>query len=127
MSTARLTGGGARSRVWSQMFADALELPIEVPAASEIAALGAGVKPVAIGKPEPTMFELAMARMGASPGTTATLGDRIDTDMEGGVRAGCSTILVLSGSTTREEAEAYGPDWIFEDIADLLHCWQQQV
>jgi L-xylulokinase len=40
MSVARLTGGGARSEVWSQMFSDALELPVEVPAASEIAALG---------------------------------------------------------------------------------------
>jgi L-xylulokinase len=40
MNIARLTGGGARSAVWSQMFADALELPVEVPAASEIAALG---------------------------------------------------------------------------------------
>jgi L-xylulokinase len=40
---ARLTGGGARSRVWSQMFADVLELPIDVPAASEIAALGAAI------------------------------------------------------------------------------------
>ena len=43
MSSGRLTGGGARSAVWSQMFADALELPIEVPAASEIAALGAAI------------------------------------------------------------------------------------
>lgn len=39
----RLTGGGARSAVWSQMFADALMLPLEVPAASEIAALGAAI------------------------------------------------------------------------------------
>ncbi len=43
ISAARLTGGGARSTVWTQMFADALELPIEVPAASEIAALGAAI------------------------------------------------------------------------------------
>jgi len=42
-SLARLTGGGARSRVWAQMFADALELPIEVPAAEEVAALGAAM------------------------------------------------------------------------------------
>lgn len=89
--------------------------------------VGAGVKPVAIGKPEPTMFELAMAKMGATPATTATLGDRIDTDMEGGARAGCATILVLSGSTARQEAEAYGPDLIFADIAELLYCWEQQI
>lgn len=43
ISAARLTGGGARSTVWTQMFADALELPIEVPATSEIAALGAAI------------------------------------------------------------------------------------
>ena len=43
MNQARLTGGGARSQVWSQMFADMLELPIETPAATEIAALGAAI------------------------------------------------------------------------------------
>jgi 4-nitrophenyl phosphatase len=89
--------------------------------------VGAGVKPTVVGKPEPIMFELAMTKMGATPAATATLGDRIDTDMVGGVRAGCSTILVLSGSTSREEAEAYGPDFMFEDIADLLHHWEQQI
>jgi 4-nitrophenyl phosphatase len=87
-------------------------------------ATGAETLPIAIGKPEPTMFELAMAQMGASPETTATLGDRIDTDMIGGARAGLRTIMVLSGSTTRPEAEAYGPDLIFEDIADLMQAWQ---
>lgn len=87
-------------------------------------ATGAEVQPIAIGKPEPTMFQQAMAEMGAAPATTATLGDRIDTDMEGGRRAGVATILVLSGSTSRPEAEAYGTDHIFEDIADLLSTWQ---
>jgi 4-nitrophenyl phosphatase len=90
--------------------------------------VGAGVKPTAIGKPEPTMFEMAMAQMGATPETTATLGDRIDTDMEGGKRAGLRTILVLSGSTERAEAEAYqaaeGLDFIFADIAELLTAWE---
>jgi 4-nitrophenyl phosphatase len=90
-------------------------------------AIGAERAPVAIGKPEPTMFELAMAKLGATPDTTATLGDRIDTDMLGGARAGCSTILVLSGSTAREEAEAYGPDFLFDDIAHLLGAWEEQL
>jgi 4-nitrophenyl phosphatase len=87
-------------------------------------ATGAEVQPIAIGKPEPTMFEQAMAEMGARPETTATLGDRIDTDMVGGARAGLKTIMVLSGSTGRAEAEAYGPDLIFEDIAGLTRAWQ---
>ncbi|BCV25962.1 FGGY-family carbohydrate kinase [Gelria sp. Kuro-4] len=37
---ARLSGGGAKSDVWSQMFADVLEVPVEVVAATEIGALG---------------------------------------------------------------------------------------
>jgi 4-nitrophenyl phosphatase len=90
--------------------------------------VGSGVKPIAIGKPEPTMFEMAMAQMGATSETTATLGDRLDTDIEGGKRAGLRTILVLSGSTERAEAEAYrdtqGLDFIFDDIATLLAAWE---
>jgi L-xylulokinase len=37
----RLTGGGARSTVWSQMFADALRLEVQVPECAETGALGA--------------------------------------------------------------------------------------
>lgn len=47
MNVARLTGGGARSAVWAQMFADALQLPLETVDGTELAArgvaLGAGV------------------------------------------------------------------------------------
>jgi 4-nitrophenyl phosphatase len=90
-----------------------------------VAALEAAtdVKPQVIGKPEPTMFQLAMAQMGASPGTTATIGDRLDTDILGGQRAGLTTICVLTGSSSREEAEAFGPDYIFDDIPHLLEAW----
>ena len=35
-------------------------------------------------------------------------------------RAGCKTIGVLSGSSGRAEMEAFGPDFLFEDIAGLL-------
>ena len=95
---------------------------------SMIAALEAasGVEPMAVGKPEPTMFQLAMAEMGAQPETTATIGDRLDTDILGGQRAGLITICVLSGSTTRAEAEAFGPDFVFEDISHLLSIWESQ-
>jgi 4-nitrophenyl phosphatase len=93
---------------------------------SMVAALetASGVTPMAIGKPEPTMFQLALAQMGARPETTATIGDRLDTDILGGQRAGLTTICVLSGSSSRAEAEAFGPDFIFEDIAELLAAWQ---
>lgn len=85
---------------------------------------GAEQQPIAIGKPEPTMYQLAMSQMGATPETTAALGDRLDTDILGGERAGLTTILVLSGSTPRAEAEAWGPNYIFADIAELLGAWE---
>jgi len=84
-----------------------------------------GVRPTAIGKPEPTMYRLAMKKMGAQPGSTAAIGDRADTDILGGKRAGLTTICVLSGSSNRSEALAFEADMIFEDIADLLDTWQR--
>ncbi len=84
-----------------------------------------GVKPQAIGKPEPTMYQLAMEMMGACPETTAALGDRADTDILGGKRAGLTTICVLSGSSNRAEAEAFAADMIFDDIAHLLETWSR--
>ena len=39
--------------------------------------------------------------------------------------SGLNTIMVLSGSTNAlSEAVAYGPDFIFEDIAELTQAWQ---
>jgi L-xylulokinase len=40
MTVARMTGGGSHSHVWTQMFADALQLPIEVSDGAEVAARG---------------------------------------------------------------------------------------
>jgi 4-nitrophenyl phosphatase len=84
-----------------------------------------GVKATPIGKPEPVMYQLAMNQMGAVPETTAALGDRADTDILGGNRAGLVTICVLSGSSNRVEAETYEADLIFDDIAHLLETWRQ--
>lgn len=39
----RLTGGAARSTVWVQMFADVLQIPIEVPTGTELGTLGAAI------------------------------------------------------------------------------------
>jgi L-xylulokinase len=43
MDVVRLTGGGARSKVWTQIFADALQLPMEVPQGAEMGARGAAI------------------------------------------------------------------------------------
>jgi len=85
-----------------------------------------GVAPVIVGKPEPMMYQQAMARLGGHAGDTAALGDRLETDILGAVRAGIRSILVLSGISTREELIAldYQPDWVFEDIAELTSRWE---
>ena len=82
------------------------------------------VEPTVIGKPEPIMYELAMAQMGARPETTAAVGDRVATDIVGGKRASLTTICVLSGASDRSEAEAAGADFIFDDIGHLLDAWR---
>jgi 4-nitrophenyl phosphatase len=93
---------------------------------SLIAALATAAEttPLAVGKPELAMYQLALDALGARAGTTAMLGDRVDTDLVGGRRAGCKTIGVLSGSSSRAEMEAFGPDFLFDDIAALLDAWQ---
>jgi len=84
-----------------------------------------GVAPTVIGKPEPTMFQQAMARLGAAPADTAALGDRLETDILAAQRTGILSLLVLSGVTDRAllaESEVR-PDLVFEDIADLREKW----
>jgi NagD protein len=50
------------------------------------------------------------------------IGDRMDTDIVSGLEAGMHTILVLSGLTTRDEAERYPyrASRIVDSVADLL-------
>lgn len=85
-----------------------------------------GVAPVVVGKPEPLMFRIAMARMGAAPASTAVIGDQIPTDIVGGKRAGLTTILVLSGATAPAAlAESpVQPDLVFPDIQALQRAWE---
>ena len=41
--TIRLTGGATNSEVWSQMFADIFQIPVEVPSGTELGCLGAAI------------------------------------------------------------------------------------
>ena len=43
INAARLAGGGSRSQVWSQMFADTIQVPMEVPDGNELGARGAAL------------------------------------------------------------------------------------
>jgi HAD superfamily hydrolase (TIGR01450 family) len=73
------------------------------------------------GKPERHLFDQARALI-AGAERVAMVGDRVASDIEGGRRAGLTTILVLSGATSREEAASADPppDLVLDELAALL-------
>jgi 4-nitrophenyl phosphatase len=81
-----------------------------------------GVEPVYAGKPAPYLFELARTRLGTTKEQTLVVGDRLETDIAGGQAAGMPTALVLSGVSTRKQAERWKPkvDLLVEDLAALI-------
>src|SRR5579885_2034527 len=96
-----------------------------LPATGSVAALvsrATGVEPYFVGKPNPLMMRSALNAIDAHSETTAMVGDRMDTDVVSGLEAGMHTVLVLTGSTTREQAERfpYRPSRIVDSIADLV-------
>lgn len=103
-------------------------LPTEVglvPGAGSIVAavaVAAGVMPVVIGKPETPLLDQSLARMGVAPGDAVMIGDRLDTDILAGHRAGMLTVLVLTGVSSRDEvptAEVL-PDLVITDLTALV-------
>jgi NagD protein len=95
-----------------------------LPATGAVAALiskATGVRPYFVGKPNPLMMRSALNAIGAHSETTVMIGDRMDTDIVAGLEAGLETVLVLTGISTRADAErfAYCPSRVVESIADL--------
>ncbi len=88
-----------------------------------------GVQPVIVGKPEPIMYQQALARLGGGPAETAALGDRLETDILGAVRAGIRSIFVLTGVSKRDQLKEldYRPDWVFESIVELAVQWEADL
>jgi 4-nitrophenyl phosphatase len=75
-----------------------------------------GKEPYVVGKPNPFLIELALKEMELSPADLLVVGDRDDTDLESGRRAGCPTHLVLTGVG---KAGAHGQS-VSEDLRALL-------
>ena len=80
-----------------------------------------GLYPKGIGKPEPTMLEIACKKAGVSKEDAVMIGDRLYTDIASGVNAGIDTIAVLSGEATYDEIIAYEkkPRWIFKSVSEI--------
>jgi len=96
-----------------------------LPATGSVAAMirqATGVKPYFVGKPNPLMMRSALNRIEAHSETTVMVGDRMDTDVIAGMEAGLRTVLVLTGSTRRDQIEKYPyrPTRVEESIADVV-------
>jgi HAD superfamily hydrolase (TIGR01450 family) len=75
-----------------------------------------------VGKPAPGLFTTAARQAGAR--RALVVGDRLDTDIEGAVRAGMDSLLVLTGVSRREEALAapaqQRPTYVAPDLSGLF-------
>jgi NagD protein len=96
-----------------------------LPATGSVAALitrATGIEPYYVGKPNPLMMRSALNAIDAHSESAAMIGDRMDTDVISGMEAGMHTVLVLTGSTTREEADRhpYRASRVLESVADLI-------
>jgi HAD superfamily hydrolase (TIGR01450 family) len=95
----------------------------EVPGTGAVLAaveVASGRRAEIAGKPERHLFEMAIEAAGG--GRLAMVGDRVSSDVAGGRAAGLETILVLSGTTSREEAASAdpAPDHVLVSLSGLL-------
>ena len=79
-------------------------------------------RPAVVGKPEPELHAAAVERVQAQ--RPLVVGDRLDTDILGAVRAGSDSLLVLTGVTDREQLLAVPsglrPTFVSHDLRGLV-------
>lgn len=80
-----------------------------------------GVKAYFLGKPNPAMMYWARRKIDVHSATCFMIGDRMDTDILGGLEAGMTCCLVLSGVTSRKMLDRfpYQPDYIFRNVGKI--------
>jgi 4-nitrophenyl phosphatase len=106
-------------------------LPTEaglVPGAGSIVAsvtVASGTTPTIIGKPGAQLLEQALHRIGVPASEGVMIGDRLDTDILAGHRAGMLTVLVLTGVSTRDEVPHAPvlPDLVLTDLTAFVDAF----
>lgn len=80
-----------------------------------------GVGAYYVGKPNPLMMRTGLEILGVHSGDAVMIGDRMDTDVIGGMESGMDTVLVLSGVSTKETMEAFPfhPSIVLNGVQDL--------
>ncbi|UFJ43420.1 HAD-IIA family hydrolase [Brevibacillus humidisoli] len=85
---------------------------------------GATGKPIelVVGKPSPIAAEVAVQHLGLDYADCYMVGDRLETDIKMGNDTGMNSVLVLTGISTREMAEAslYKPRYIIDSIKEIV-------
>jgi NagD protein len=91
----------------------ALVVPIE---------MATGTQAYFCGKPNPLMMRTGLRMLGCHSADAVMVGDRMDTDIVSGLESGMSTVLVLSGVTSRETLKsfAYRPTVVLEGVGDIV-------
>jgi phosphoglycolate/pyridoxal phosphate phosphatase family enzyme len=88
-------------------------------AGSIVAALATatGVVPTVIGKPEPSMFRAILEASGVPENEAVVIGDNPDADVVGARRAGCASILVLTGVADADVVASLDGDRVPDAVA----------
>jgi 4-nitrophenyl phosphatase len=100
----------------------------EIPGAGawySVIVTASGVEPIVAGKPFPFLMELALEKLGTQKEQTLVVGDRIETDIAAGQGVGCPTALVLSGVSSKLQADTWKPavDIVADDLSSLLEMF----
>lgn len=118
-----LIRGGARFIGTNPDILDPVEGGVEPAAGAILAAVAAaaGVPPYVVGKPNSLMMIYARQMLDAHAEDCVMVGDRMDTDVVGGMEAGMKTCLVLSGVTAREDLKRfpYRPTFVYPSVAEV--------
>lgn len=80
-----------------------------------------GKKAYFMGKPNPLMMRTGLRLLGVHSEEAVMVGDRMDTDIVAGTESGLTTVLVLSGCTSRAEVDSYPyrPAYILDGVGDI--------
>jgi NagD protein len=120
---AQLIDGGARFIGTNPDLIDPVEGGTEPAAGAILAAIAAatGRAPYIVGKPNSLMMIYARQMLGAHAEDCVMIGDRMDTDIVGGLEAGMRTALVLSGVSSPQTIEQfpYRPDFVFDSVGTI--------
>ena len=75
-----------------------------------------------VGKPNPLMMRTGLKMLHCHSAEAVMVGDRMDTDVISGMESGMSTVLVLSGVSTRETIKtyAYRPSMVLNGVGDIV-------